>query len=108
MFVTKLALEISEKNFVTKLNHAPHLNWGLYYMSMPNGLQPAQSQGGSIGQSPEGSILFNMRKLFTMHPLERSEQNFVTKLYHDQHLNWDVYCMSMPNGLPPARSHWAL
>ena len=38
MFVTKLALEISEQNFVTKLNHDQHLNWGLYYMSMPNGL----------------------------------------------------------------------
>ena len=45
MFVTKLALEISEQNFVTKLNHNQDLNWGLYYTSVPNGLPPARSQG---------------------------------------------------------------
>ena len=44
MSVTKLALE-SEQNFVTKLNHAPHLASGLYYMSMPKGLPQARSQG---------------------------------------------------------------
>ena len=42
---TKQALEISEQNFVTKLNHVPHLAWGLYCMSMPIGLPPAWSQG---------------------------------------------------------------
>ena len=42
-----------------------------------------------------------MRKLFTMQPLERGEQNFVTKLNHDQHLNWGLYCMCMPNGPQP-------
>ena len=46
MFVTKLALERSEQNFVTKFKHVTHLAWGLYYMSMPNGLPRAQSQGG--------------------------------------------------------------
>ena len=71
---------------------------------MPNGLPPSPVPGGSISQSPEGGILLNMRKLFTMQPLERSEQNFVTKLNHDQHLNWGLYYMSMPNGLTPARS----
>ena len=45
MFVTKLALEFSEQNFVTKLNHDQHLNWGLYCMSMPNRLPQARSQG---------------------------------------------------------------
>ena len=38
---TKQALEISEQNFVTKLNHVSHLAWGLYCMSMPNGLSQA-------------------------------------------------------------------
>ena len=41
-----------------------------------------------------------MRKLFMMQAVERGEQNFVTKLNHDQHLNWGLYCMCMPNGLP--------
>ena len=101
---TKQALKRSEQNFVTKLNHDQHLNWGLYYMSMPNGLPPARSQGGAIGQSLKGSVLSNIRKLFTNQALEISEQNFVTKLNHDQHLNWGLYYMSMPNGLPPAWS----
>ena len=77
MSVTKLALEISEQNFVTKLNHAPHIAWGLYYMSMSNGLPQAQSRGGgggAIGQSLEGGLLLNIRKLFTKQPLERSEK----------------------------------
>ena len=42
---THQALERSEQNFVTKLNHVPHLAWGLYYMSMPNGVPPVRSQG---------------------------------------------------------------
>ena len=41
-----------------------------------------------------------MRKLFTKQALERSEQNFVTKLNHAPHLIWGLYCMSMPNGFP--------
>ena len=86
MFVTKLALERSEQNFVTKLNHAPNLAWGLYYMSMPNGLPQAQSQGGAIGQSLEGGLLLNIRELFTKQALKRSEQNFVTKFNHVKHL----------------------
>ena len=49
-----------------------------------------------------------MRKLFMMQAVERGEQKFVTKLNHDQHLNWGLYCMCMPNGLPPARSQGAL
>ena len=56
----------------------------------------------------EGGILLNMRKLFMMQAVERGEQNFVTKLNHDQHLNWGLYYMSMPNGLPPALSQGAL
>ena len=105
---TKQALEISEQNFVTKLNHVPHLVWGVYCMYMPNGVPPARSQGGAIGQSLKGSVLSNIRKLFTNHSLEISEQNFVTKFNHVPHLAWGMYCMSMPNGVPPARSQGAL
>ena len=105
---TNQGLERSEQNFVTKFNHVTHLAWGLYYMSMPNGLPPARSQGGAIGQSLEGSVLPNIRKFFTNQALEISEQNFVTKLNHVPHLAWGLYCMSMPNGLPPARSQGAL
>ena len=43
--VSKLALERNGPNFVTKLNLVPHLAWGLYYMSINNGLPQAQSQG---------------------------------------------------------------
>ena len=60
--------------------------------------------GGTIGQSLEGGLLLNIRKLFTNQALERSEQNFVTILNHAPHLDWDLYCMSMPDGLPPAWS----
>ena len=104
MFVTKLALEISEQNFVTKLNHVTDLAWGLYCMSMPNGVPP----GGAIGQSLKRSVLSNIRKVFTHQGLERSEQNFVTKFNHVPHLAWGLYCMSMPNGVPPARSQAGL
>ena len=45
MFVTKLAIERSEKNSVTNLIHVTHLAWGLYYMSMHNELPQAQSKG---------------------------------------------------------------
>ena len=61
-----------------------------------------------MGQSLEGGLLSNIRKLFTKQALERSEQNFVTKLNNVPHLAWGMYCMSMPNGLPPARSQGAL
>ena len=69
---------------------------------------PSPVTGGAIGQSLEGGLLLNIRKLFTKQPLERSEQNFVTKFNHVTHFNWGLYCMSMPNGLPPARSQGAL
>ena len=69
---------------------------------------PSPVPGGAIGQSMEGGILLNMRKLFMMQAVERGEQNFVTKLNHVPHLAWGLYCMYMPNGLPPARSQGAL
>ena len=69
---------------------------------------PSPVPGGAIGQSMEGGILLNMRKLFMMQAVEKGEQNFVTKLNHVPHLAWGLYWMSMPNGLPPARSQGAL
>ena len=69
---------------------------------------PSPVPGGAIGQSLKGSVLSNIRKLFTHQALERSKQNFVTKFNHVTHLAWGLYCMSMPNGLPPARSQGAL
>ena len=68
---------------------------------------PSLVPGGTIGQSLEGSVLSNIRKLFTHKALERSKQNFVTKLNHVPHLAWGLYCMSMPKGVPPARSQGA-
>ena len=68
---------------------------------------PSPVPGGAIGQSMEGGILLNMRKLFMMQAVERGEQNFVTKLNHVPHLAWGLYCMSMNNGVPPARSQGA-
>ena len=87
MFVTRLALEISEQNFVTKLYHVTHFAWGLYCMSMPNGLPPSPVPGDAIGQSLEGGLLLNIRKLFTKQVLEICEQNFVRKLNHAPHLS---------------------
>ena len=101
------ALERSKQNFVTKFNHVTHLAWGLHCMYMPNELPPARSQGGAIGQSLKGSVLSNIRKLFTHQALERSEQNFVTKFNHVTHFAWGLYCMSMPNIVPPGRSQGA-
>ena len=69
---------------------------------------PSPVPGGSIGQSLKGSVLSNIRKLFTHQALERSKQNFVTKFNHVTHLAWDLYYMSMPNALPKARSQGAL
>ena len=105
-------------------------------MSIPNGLSHAQSQREAIGQNLKGSVLSNIRKLFTNQALERSEQNFVTKfnhvthlawglyimsmlkerseqnfvtkLNHVIHLAWGLYYMSMPNGVPQARSQGVL
>ena len=67
---------------------------------------PSPVQGGSIGQSLEGGLLLNIRKLFTKQALERSEQNFVTKLNHAPHLAWGLYCMSMPIGYPQPGPRW--
>ena len=39
---------------------------------------PSLVPGAAIGQSLEGSVLSNIRKLFTHQALERSKQNFVT------------------------------
>ena len=69
---------------------------------------PQPGPRGAIGKSLEGGLLSNIRKLFTKQALEISEQNFVTKLNHVTHLAWGLYCMSMPNGLPPALSQGAL
>ena len=69
---------------------------------------PSPVPGGTIDQSLEGGLLLNIRKLFTRQALERSEQNFVTKSNHVPHLAWGLYCMYMPNGLPPARSQGKL
>ena len=52
----KGVMEMRVQNFVTKFNHVTHLARGFYYMSMPNGLPQAQSQGGAIGQSLKGSV----------------------------------------------------
>ena len=57
MFLTKLELERSEQIFVTKFNLVTQLAWGLYNMSMPNGLPQAKYQGGTISQSLEGCLL---------------------------------------------------
>ena len=65
---------------------------------------PSPVPGGAIGQSLKGSVLSNVRKLLTKQALEISEQNFFTKLNHAPHLACGLYYMSMPNGLPPARS----
>ena len=69
---------------------------------------PQLGPRGAIGQGLEGGLLSNIRKLFTKQALEKSEQNFVTKLNHVPHLAWGLYCMSMPNGLPPVQSQGEL
>ena len=69
---------------------------------------PQPGPRGTIGQSLEGGLLLNIRKLLTKQPLERSEQNFVKKLNHAPHLSWGPYYMSMSNGLPQAQSQGAL
>ena len=52
LLFTKQPLERSEQNFVTKLNHATHLSWDLYCMSMPSPVP-----GGANGQSQNGIVL---------------------------------------------------
>ena len=104
---TNQALERSEQNFVTKCNQVTHLAWGLYCMSLPNGVTTSPVPGGTIGQSLKGSVLSNIRKLFTKQALEISEQNFVTKLNHIPHLAWGLNCLSMLNGFPQAWSQGA-
>ena len=98
------AVERGEQNFVTKLIHDQHLSWGLYYMSKPNGYPQPGPRGHNRSKSG-GRITIEYKKVVTRQALERSEQNFVTKLYHVPHLAWGLFCMYMPNGLPPARSH---
>ena len=71
-------------------------------------VSPSPVPGGAIGQSLEGGLKLNIRKLFTKQALEKSEQNFVTKLNHAPHLVWGLFYMFMPNGLTPARSQAAL
>ena len=106
---TKQALERSKQNFVTKFNHVTHLACCLYRLHVhAQWVSPSPVPGVAIGQGLEGSVLSNIGKLFTNQGLERSEQNFVTKFNHVTHLAWGLYYMSMPNGLPPARSQGAL
>ena len=69
---------------------------------------PSPVPGGAIGQSLEGGLLLNIRKSFLKQALERSKQNFVTKLNHATDLAWGLYYMSMPNGLPQAQLQGAL
>ena len=70
---------------------------------------PSQVPGGSIGQSLEGGLLLNIRKLFMKQALETSEQNFVTKLNHAPHLARVCTTCPCPMGYPkPDRSQGAL
>ena len=77
MFVTKLALERSEQNFVTKFNHVTHLAWESELHVHAQMVTPSLVPGCAIGQSLKGSVLLNIRKLFSKQPLERNEENFV-------------------------------
>ena len=108
MFFTKQALESNRTKFCYKIKSCPTPCLGSVLHVHAQWVTPTRVPGGAIGQSLEGGLLLNIRKLFTKQALERSEQNFVTKLNHVTHLAWGLYCMSMPNGLPPARSQGAL
>ena len=66
---------------------------------------PSPVPGGAIGQSLEGGLLLNIRKLFTKQALERSGQNSFTKFNYVTHFACDLYYTSMPKGLPQTRSH---
>ena len=48
---THQALERSKQNFVTKFNYVTHLAWGLYCMSMPNGLPQPGPRGRYMSKS---------------------------------------------------------
>ena len=71
---------------------------------------PQPGLRGRCRSKSEGKsrVLFNIRKMFKKQALERSEQNFVTKLNHAPHLAWGLFYMSIPNGLPQAQSQRAL
>ena len=78
-------------------------------MSITQCVTPSPVPGGTIGKSLEGGLLLNIRKLFTKQPLERSEQNFITKLNHAPHLAWGLYRMSIPKmgyPKPGPRGHY--
>ena len=79
MLVTKLAIEMSEQNVVTKFNHVPHLVWGMCYTYMPN-VGVARSQGGAIGLSLKGGSQLNIINSFMKQALEKSEQNHAPHL----------------------------
>ena len=102
MFVTNLALEINEQNFCYTMKSCPTRCLGFVLHVHAQWVTPSPVLGGTIGQSLEGGLLLNIRKFIRKQGLERSEQNFVTKLNHVTHLAWGLYNMSMPNGLPPA------
>ena len=104
---TKQALERSENFFFYKIKswHTPCVGSVLHVHAQ--WVTPSPVPGGTIGESLEGGLLPNIRKLFTKQALERSEQNFITKLNHVPHLAWGLYCMFMLNGLPQAWSQRA-
>ena len=104
MWVNKLALEISEQKFCYKIKSCPIPGLGSVLHIHAQWVIPSPVPGGAIGQSQEGDLLLNIRKLFTKQALERSEQNFVTKLNHAPHLAWGLCYIFMPNGLTQAQS----
>ena len=61
---------------------------------------PSPVPGGTIGQCLEGGLLLNIRELFTKQALERSEQNFVTKLSHAHTLAGICTTCPCPMGYP--------
>ena len=102
----KQALERSEQNFVTKIK--PHTLLGVCTTCPCQMGYPKPSPKGHYRSKSEGRLLLNIKKLFMKQPLERGEQNFVTKLNHAPHLTWGLYYMFVPNGLPQAQSQGAL
>ena len=65
MLVTKLALEISEQNFVTKLNHAPHIVGVCTTYPCPMGYPKPCPGGGGGGYRPKsgGRITIEYKKV---------------------------------------------
>ena len=104
----KQALKRSEQKFCYKMKSCPTPCLGSVLHVHAQWVTPSPVPGGAIGQSLKGSVLSNIRKLFTHQALESSKRNFVTKFDHVTHLAWGLYCMSMPNGLPPGWSQGAL